>query len=293
MGLSMFISTCGRIARNPGVPTLQGWARHSLWHLARRLGPLPMRVPLTEKSALHLNQRSELNGCVALAWSQGLYDYNNMNFVRELTRQGFASVCMDVGANIGPYALIMSEQPETQVLCFEPHPETFAVLGRVLASNDRKKVRAFNLALSDKVGELRFSDTACNPCNHILHPDEDGNAIIVKSITGREFCQQENTVPDLLKIDTEGHEPEVLRGFGDTLSQVKVLMLEENTSAEAIHACLPEATFMGPLYVDFDRRRLTSSKTWAEDAVYVNRAAVEDLERIGFCVEASPPSPAC
>ena len=132
MGLSMFIQTCGKIARNPGVPTLTGLARHSVWHLARRVCPLPMRVALTAQSALQLQRRSELNGCVALAWSQRLYDYNNMSFIRELTRQGVAQVCMDVGSNIGPYALIMSEQRQTRVLCFEPHPETFTVLNRVL-----------------------------------------------------------------------------------------------------------------------------------------------------------------
>ena len=293
MGLTMFIQTCRKIARNPGVPTLQGWVRHSIWHLARRVKPLPLCVPLTTKSALHLQRRSELNGCVALAWSQRLYDYNNMSFVRELTRSGVAKTCMDVGSNVGPYALIMSEQADTQVLCFEPHPETFAVLNRVLQSNDRGQVRTFNAALSDTAGELRFSDAPCNPGNRVLNAAESGAAITVPSLAGRDFCGQENIIPDLLKIDTEGHEPEVLRGFGEVLSQVEVLILEENSSTATIAACLPENAFIGPLYVDFDRRRLTSTKTWEEDAVYVNRSSVGELEHLGFHVEASRSPTVC
>lgn len=281
----MFIQTCGKIARNPGVPTLQGWARHAVWHLARRFSPLPMSVPLTAQSNLRLRERSELNGCVALAWSQRLYDYNNMSFVRELTLRGFTKVCMDVGANIGPYTLILSEQPEARVFCFEPHPRTFAVLQRMIESNGRRNVKAFNLALSDAPGRLRFTDAACNPGNRVLLDSEVGDAITVEALTGREFCQRENAVPDLLKIDTEGHEPEVLRGFGDILASVKVLVLEENTTPETIAGCLPPGTFAGPLYVDFNARRLTTTRTWHEDAVYVNQSAVAGLEGLGFHVE--------
>ncbi len=285
MGFNMFIQTCGKIARNPGAPTLRGWVRHSVWHLARRFSPLPMSVPLTAQSSLRLHERGELNGCVALAWSQRLYDYNNMSFVRELTRQGFVKVCMDVGANIGPYTLILSERPDVQVCCFEPHPRTFAVLQRMIESNDRGNVKAFNLALSDAPGRLWFTDEACNPGNRILQENEAGDAITVEALTGREFCRRENVVPDLLKIDTEGHEPGVLRGFGDILAHVKVLVLEENAPPETIAACLPPATFLGPLYVDFDARRLTTTRTWHEDAVYVNRSAVAGLAGLGFHVE--------
>ena len=284
----MFIQTCRRIARNPGVPTLQGWAKHSIWHLAKRVSPLPLRVPLTSQSSLQLHRRSELNGCVALAWSQGLYDYNNMNFIREVTAKDLARVCMDVGSNVGPYALIMSEQPETQVYCFEPHPQTFAALKRVLQSNDRKQVRTFNLALSDTAGELRFSDVDCNPCNHVLSANDQGRSISVLAMPGLQFCVRENIVPDLLKIDTEGHEPAVLQGFGDILNQTKVVILEENAAPDTVAKYLPPETFTGPLYVDFDARKLSGQKVWEEDAVYINRRAIGELERLGFRVENIP-----
>jgi FkbM family methyltransferase len=241
--VSLFVQTCAKIARNPGVSTLRGLARHSIWHLVRRFHPLPMQVRLTSRSSLFLSQRRELNGCVALAWSQGTYDYNNMSFMLELTRQGIARVCMDVGANIGPYALLMSEQADTEVFCFEPHPGTFAVLNRVLQSNGRSHVRAFNVALSDAPGKLQFTDATCNPGNHVLSGSDAQPSISVQAVTGLDFCREQGVVPDLLKIDTEGHELEVLRGFGNLLSQVKVVLLEENTSPETLSACLPPDTF--------------------------------------------------
>jgi FkbM family methyltransferase len=281
MGLGMFISTCRGIMQNPGVQPVSAMLRHAAWHGVRRWAPLPFDVPLTDHSRLSISRREEMNGCVALAWSQRLYDYHNMTFLRRLLAEEHVSTCLDIGANIGVYALLMSENESVTVHAFEPHPQTYATLQRMLEANGRKNVHAWRLALSDAPGELRFTDGDCSPVNHVA---EDG-AIRVTCETGAAFCGREHIVPDVIKIDTEGFETRVLQGFGDLLAGTRYIFAEMNASPEVMAATLPADVFDGPLYVDERRKILCRSRHNHEDAVFVNQIALPELAASGYRVD--------
>ncbi len=281
MGLGMFISTCRGIMQNPGVQPVSALLRHAAWHGVRRWAPLPFDVPLTDHSRLSISRREEMNGCVALAWSQRLYDYHNMTFLRRLLAEEHVSTCLDIGANIGVYALLMSENESVTVHAFEPHPQTYATLQRMLEANGRKNVHAWRLALSDAPGELRFTDGDCSPVNHVA---EDG-AIRVTCETGAALCEREHIVPDVIKIDAEGFETRVLQGFGDMLVGTRYIFAEMNASPEVMAATLPANVFDGPLYVDERRKILCRSRHNHEDAVFVNRIALPELAASGYRVD--------
>lgn len=281
MGLGMFISTCRGIMQNPGVQPVSALLRHAAWHGVRRWAPLPFDVPLTDHSRLSISRREEMNGCVALAWSQRLYDYHNMTFLRRLLAEEHVSTCLDIGANIGVYALLMSENESVTVHAFEPHPQTYATLQRMLEVNGRKNVHAWRLALSDAPGELRFTDGDCSPVNHVA---EDG-AIRVSCETGAALCEREHIVPDVIKIDAEGFETRVLQGFGDMLVGTRYIFVEMNASPEVMAATLPANVFDGPLYVDERRKILCRSRHNHEDAVFVNRIALPELAASGYRVD--------
>lgn len=277
----MFISTCRGIMQNPGVQPVSALLRHAAWHGVRRWAPLPFDVPLTDHSRLSISRREEMNGCVALAWSQRLYDYHNMTFLRRLLAEEHVSTCLDIGANIGVYALLMSENESVTVHAFEPHPQTYATLQRMLEANGRKNVHAWRLALSDAPGELRFTDGDCSPVNHVA---EDG-AIRVTCETGAALCEREHIVPDVIKIDAEGFETRVLQGFGDMLVGTRYIFAEMNASPEVMAATLPANVFDGPLYVDERRKILCRSRHNHEDAVFVNRIALPELAASGYRVD--------
>jgi FkbM family methyltransferase len=286
--MSMFINVCRAILRNPAVSPLPGLARHAVWHLVRRMAPLPLEVTLTEKSRLMIERRMEMKGCVALAWSQRLYCYHNMMFLLTLLEAGFARVCFDVGANIGVYSLLMSETESAVVHSFEPHPATCATLRRMIASNGRRNVTVWQLALSDATGELRFTNDDCSPVNQALDlkPDAAGESISVPCETGRDFCEWQKIGPEIIKIDTEGFETRVLRGFGAALLQAKIVMAEMNVPAHEVAAALPPEVFVGPYYVDVVAKTLTGFCPHAEDAVFINREAIPALRALGFQVPA-------
>lgn len=289
MGLSNFVSACRAILRNPGVNPARALLRHALWHPARRFLPLPATLELTPRSQLFLTRREEMNGCVAHVWSERLYDYHNMSFLRDLGARGLVGTCFDIGANIGIYSLLMSEAPAVSVHAFEPHPATFNTLARILEHNHRANVRAWKIALSDHSGALHFTNEAFSPLNKALvTQDLPANTIQVPCETGEAFCALHDLAPDLLKIDTEGLEPAVLRGFGRRLHTVSYVLAEMNASPDIMREVLPPEVFEGPLHVNFSQRRLLRQRFNHEDAVYLNRQAVPALTASGFTIEACP-----
>ena len=289
MGFGLFIHTCQGILRNPGVSPAPALMRHAMWHGVRRFLPLPTAIEITDRSRLFIEQRREMNGCVALVWSQRRYDYHNMSFLGHLGASGLVRTCFDIGANIGIYSLLMSESPEVTVHAFEPHPATFATLRRMIDKNHRANVHAWQIALSDASGLLSFTNDDFSPVNKALAEGEKvENAIQVPCETGAAFCERNQLRPDLLKIDTEGLEPAVLRGFGAHLNSVKFIFAEMNASTEEMRAVLPESLFDGPFYVDMPERRMRRDRHTREDAVFVNHAAIEPLKRIGFTIDNLP-----
>ena len=199
MGFGLFIHTCQGILRNPGVSPLPALMRHAMWHGVRRFLPLPAAIEITGRSRLFIEQRREMNGCVALVWSQRRYDYHNMSFLGHLGASGLVRTCFDIGANIGIYSLLMSECPEVTVHAFEPHPATFATLRRMIEKNDRANVHAHQIALSDAGGMLSFTNDDFSPVNKALAEGENTpNAIQVPCETGAAFCERKRVYPDLL-----------------------------------------------------------------------------------------------
>ena len=276
------IKTVRHIVSNPGISLIRGLARYVGWQIRRRKLSFPFRVDLTEGSHLLIERPSDVNGCVCLAQFEGAYDFNNMNFLRLVLETWPEQVVFDIGANIGVYSLICSEETTSRVIAFEPHPATADQLERNLASNDRKNVKVIRKALSDQVGELSFTDDEGSPVNRLMNDGEQGQATIRVSVsTGAMVCEEEDLVPSVIKLDVEGHEVEVLRGLGDLLSGIQLLVIEENAGEGEVDALLPES-LMGPYYVDYQARRISKTKLRKEDAVYLHRDFAEELGAKGW-----------
>jgi FkbM family methyltransferase len=133
-----------------------------------------------------------------------------------------AAVIYDVGANTGIYAMVaQAVHPTATVIAFEPLDLIFARLEQNAMLNGGT-VCCVQAAVSDRRGT---TDIHHPPVDHpyaaTLEPEVFGESatrgwgrVRVNTIRLDEFSESRGIEPDLLKIDTEGHEASVIRGLG-------------------------------------------------------------------------------
>ena len=143
----------------------------------------------------------------------------------------------DVGAHRGESALMYKTLfPTAAVYSFEPFPESFAAFQRETAK--LANVQAFNVALSDRVGETEFNCNEYTATNSLLNtaPDVESvwpgglvdtkKQIRVQTTTLDRFCQEHSIAAiDLLKLDVQGAEPLVLKGGEQMLRSGRVRLV--------------------------------------------------------------------
>ena len=150
---------------------------------------------------------------------------------------GSIEVFFDVGANVGQtVSAALRSFPTATIFAFEPDVTSFGVL----STQRDPRVKPFNLALSDKTGEVPFFDygsfaTSNSLVENAQYAARAGHPVTVRSVqcdTLDEFSRQHAIERiDVLKIDTEGHETAVLRGAASMLAahRVRFVYVEFNT----------------------------------------------------------------
>jgi len=134
------------------------------------------------------------------------------------------SIVLDVGANIGQYALLASKlMGETgQVYAFEPSPEVYPKLQHHVQLNEFSNIEVITCAVAAKSGSMEFypANEQGNQGVGSLIPADDYRAQIrstasidVDVVSLDAFCESRDiTHVDMLKIDVEGFDLEVLKG---------------------------------------------------------------------------------
>jgi FkbM family methyltransferase len=136
-------------------------------------------------------------------------------------------VLVDCGANHGWFTYqFLKAFPGMQAHCIEPVPtiseELVANLSRVLDSEAHSAVRLHKLALSDQVGSAYMTNQPGVTVNRIVAPG-GSDLVKVEVTTGDEFCRHHNiSAISFLKIDCEGVDDKVLRGFDTMIAQGRV-----------------------------------------------------------------------
>jgi FkbM family methyltransferase len=136
-------------------------------------------------------------------------------------RQALApgAVALDIGANIGSYALLFGQwvRPGGRVYAFEPAPAIRVDLERHIALNHLAGIVVpVAAAASEASGRASFVTAGPHGLNR-FGAGREGSAFVVDTITIDEFCDREGIRPALIKIDVEGAELAVLRGARRTL----------------------------------------------------------------------------
>jgi FkbM family methyltransferase len=135
-------------------------------------------------------------------------------------------VILDIGANIGIASVYYAERfPRASIYAFEPVPENFSLLERNVQGLGR--VKAFPVALGEKRGEeeisLSATDGEGNYGGFSFHYEATKQGTTVRVENPAAYLSEIGlTKVDLIKIDTEGHEYQILRSFDqEMLSTVR------------------------------------------------------------------------
>jgi FkbM family methyltransferase len=128
---------------------------------------------------------------------------------------------IDIGSHIGGTALYLASKG-VNVIAFEPNKENYDLLVENIKRNGlEEKIRAYNLAISDKKGKaILYSNTPNTGSNSLIKPL--GTPCEVETIKLDEFLKEDC---DLLKMDCEGSEYEIIMSLND-FSKIKNIVAE-------------------------------------------------------------------
>jgi len=200
-----------RLRSIPLGARLRGWGRaayHAAWLLQTGGRGLSCTLPSGELIRVLPEHRY-------LAW-------NPIEYAAFRAAVTAGIVALDVGANVGAYAVLLGQWVGTsgRVYAFEPSRAAFSGLLRHVSLNAQDRVvRAVEAAVADFDGDanLIVADTAGE--SRLAGPLEAAATTSVATTTIDAFCRREGIQPSFVKIDVEGAELAVLRGARETIRQ--------------------------------------------------------------------------
>lgn len=135
------------------------------------------------------------------------------NFCRLDYGKGGAQIVVDMGANIGVSALFfITLRPDAHVSCYEPDPRNIPRLRATLGGLEtRYEIKTAAIAVTS--GRARFSQEPSGRYGSLIKlPNESGSVevecLAINDVLG-DILRREGRI-DILKIDTEGNEPELI-----------------------------------------------------------------------------------
>lgn len=157
-------------------------------------------------------------------------------------------IIFDVGANRGDWSLRVKRVfPASQIHCFELSPETYKSL--FINLQNEYGVSLNQIGLSDQPGSVVFRDYGRdNGGNTLIHdPCYVHSGTVVETpamLTTGEIYIKEKSIDhiDFLKIDVEGWEYFVLKGFGTMLSprSISVIQFEYGYTHGDVHTLMKD-----------------------------------------------------
>lgn len=169
------------------------------------------------------------NGFVdEVIYTNGVYEPDILKVIKANLKSGDTFV--DIGANIGQHSLFSASIVGNtgKVILFEPIPQLVLQIKESLAENPEiTNVTIHNIAASDTKEKAEIKLRPNNIGGSSLHHhNKDFETITIQTIPADDLLLGLPQV-DLIKIDTEGHEIEVLQGIQKTLQTHKPKIIIE------------------------------------------------------------------
>lgn len=165
--------------------------------------------------------------------------YENLNYAYETNGESRVlkvigatkpKIILDVGAFQGTWARVAVENcPQAQIFSVEPVPHAFEILERNASALKNVQVFRYLFGAENKTVSINYFPGGASHLSSVYEfpHKEKPRTTEVAQIRGDDFIKEAKIdFVDFLKIDTEGAELEVLKGFSEALKQKKIAVIQ-------------------------------------------------------------------
>jgi FkbM family methyltransferase len=167
----------------------------------------------------------------AMVYTNGLFDYSEMMFMKHFLRGG--DNFLDVGANAGAYTFLARSiiGEKGMVHTFEPNQLLFNILNINVQNNFFSNIKLYSCAVSNRTGFSYFTNSSESSINHLCDEFSELPKIRVKTIRLDDI---ELTDLTLAKFDIEGGEFNAFIGADSNLRSFNppVIIVELNNGPD-------------------------------------------------------------
>ncbi|MCS7237003.1 MAG: FkbM family methyltransferase [Thermoguttaceae bacterium] len=159
----------------------------------------------------------------------GVHEPLATQLIKSFVRPG--DCVLDIGANIGYYALLLSQLVGERgaVLAVEPHPGNFRLLCQNLRLNRVDNVWVAQAAVAATEGTAQLEVSHASNWHSLVQSGlrPPGRAITVATITVDRIRQLWGRPISLMRMDTEGYEGHILQGAKRTIAEDRPALVVE------------------------------------------------------------------
>lgn len=185
-------------------------------------------------------------------------------FVQEFVKEGMH--CVDIGANLGYYTLLMSRRAES-VQAFEPEKENYQTLIDNITLNGRwNKVGVCRAAVGEESGYTTLYKCGTNNGMHRIYPSKWCSAGEEKvPMTSLDLILGARVRIDFIKMDVEGSELGALKGMKGILEMDKpTIMMEFNVPSIKEYGREPKEIYDYMINMGYDISLPSRHVIWEE-----------------------------
>lgn len=189
-------------------------------------------------------------GNLTIRNSDGIFicrDHVDLDVVSENFEKGIRTyfkefrkgVFVDVGANVGKYTIMISNQMTRngKIISIEPHPDNFKILKKNINLNKCKNVIALNLACWNKRNNLKLFGHENQPLLASAIKSSKEYITVNAETLDNILKKMKIKDVDLIKLDVEGAESKVLEGMKLILKSGKPKIIFEAWTEDYVNTC--------------------------------------------------------
>ena len=213
----------------------------------------------------------------------GYFESLELDVFRDLANA--SNKIIDVGGNLGIYAIISSKYSDAFVYSFEPIQENILYFEKNIKLNKAKSIKLLKQAVGNEDGKIKIylSDTNVGTHSAIKSVNGSENYEEVPVTTLDSFVKANKLKVDLLKVDVEGYDGFVYEGATEFIKRQQPTLLAEYAPVALRKAGYEPKKFLCNIvsmyekcYL-FDEKRNILTETNINDLRGMHHAGIENL----------------